>query len=107
MLRKAGYDVSTIYEYQGKQAKNIIIVRVSTKAKEEIYNSDAHILAAISRHTETLTYYTPVRDNVKTLIENPLDTTLMQRVKLSLRGGAVIGLKGRPVETSNCIHVNT
>ncbi|CAH2225120.1 jg1460 [Pararge aegeria aegeria] len=110
LLKRAGYDVSTIHEFQGKQHKNIVIVRTSTKVKEEIYSSSSHILVAISRHTETLSYYTPVRDDLRKLLETKISTAELNRVKLDLRGGAINQkpeiVISRPVAPSNCIHVN-
>lgn len=50
--------INTIHEYQGQQAKNVCVVRLSSKPAEEIYLRDAYALVAISRHTHKFTYYT-------------------------------------------------
>ena len=55
VLKQLGYDVSTIHEYQGKQAANIIVIRLSSK-DEDIYNSLPHCLVAITRHTKSFIY---------------------------------------------------
>lgn len=55
-LIKAGFkNALTIHEYQGKQADHIVVVRTSIK-KEDIYNSKAHCLVAISRHRRSFRY---------------------------------------------------
>nr|WPR18885.1 MAG: RNA-dependent RNA polymerase [Virgaviridae-like virus 1] len=62
-LIKAGYtNTLTIHEYQGKQAADVIVVRTTTK-KEDIYNYISHALVAISRHTKSFIYISPVSDD--------------------------------------------
>lgn len=60
ILGSLGYDVSTVHEYQGKQAEHIAVVRTSNKPEDEIYTSQPHCIVAISRHTKSLTYLTPM-----------------------------------------------
>ncbi|XP_073956637.1 uncharacterized protein [Choristoneura fumiferana] len=67
MLR-AGYKVSTIHEFQGKEAKDVVVVRMSRNLQEPLYESVPHILVGLTRHRETLVYYTPVRDILYNLI---------------------------------------
>lgn len=56
--------VSTVHEYQGKQTDHIILVRTSTVA-HAVYDSDPHLLVAISRHRLSFTYVTAdVRDTM-------------------------------------------
>lgn len=106
-MKKAGYDVSTIHEYQGKQAKHIIVVRTSTKTKEEIYLSPSHVLVAISRHTDSLTYYTPVTDLMRKTLETRVSNAGIDRTKVSNKGGAIVDcVQSRPNEESNCVFVN-
>lgn len=50
--------VKSVHEYQGSQSKNIIVVRLSTKPAEHIYMRPDHGLVALTRHTETLRYFT-------------------------------------------------
>lgn len=52
------HNVSTIHEYQGRQAPHVGIVRLST-CNEEIYNSLPDCLVAISRHTKSFMYIAP------------------------------------------------
>lgn len=60
-MRLAGYKlVSTVHQFQGKSAKRVAVVRLSHKPLENIYLSSNHVVTAISRHTESLVYYTPV-----------------------------------------------
>nr|QVG74719.1 RNA-dependent RNA polymerase [ssRNA positive-strand virus sp.] len=49
--------INTIHEYQGKQCNSIAIVRLINKANP-IYDSDEHILVALSRHRIKLEYLT-------------------------------------------------
>jgi len=50
--------VSTVHEYQGKQSKNIALVRLSQIPGETIYLDTAYVLVAMTRHTHTFVYYT-------------------------------------------------
>nr|AQZ55414.1 ORF1 [Castlerea virus] len=52
--------VSTVHEFQGKEAKRIIVVRINPFPQEELYLRFNYALVAITRHTEQLTYYTRV-----------------------------------------------
>lgn len=107
LMKKAGYDVSTIHEYQGKQAKHIIVVRTSTKTKEEIYLSPSHVLVAISRHTDSLTYYTPVTDLMRKTLDTRISNADIDKTKVSNKGGAIVDcVLNRPNEDSNCVFVN-
>nr|WMK31240.1 285.6 kDa replicase [Rose latent virus 1] len=60
-LKKKGFlPVNTVHEYQGKTAAHIRVVRLSHKPNEEIYRSESHVLVAMTRHTQSLEYFTPV-----------------------------------------------
>jgi hypothetical protein len=48
--------VKTVHEFQGSENKKIIVVRLSTKTNEEIYNRKEHVLVALTRHTQSLEY---------------------------------------------------
>ncbi|UHK03236.1 MAG: polyprotein [Hangzhou merodon fulcratus virga-like virus 1] len=50
--------VNTVHEYQGKQAAEIILYRDSIHQSDMIYDSEPHILVALTRHTKKFTYYT-------------------------------------------------
>ncbi|KAI8436990.1 hypothetical protein MSG28_010392 [Choristoneura fumiferana] len=85
-MKKAGYNVSTIHEYQGKEAKNVVIVRMSSNLRESLYKSAAHILVGMTRHTKSLVYYTPVTDDLHQLMNTPLtDEQLRSHQKLDSR----------------------
>lgn len=71
-MLKAGYKVSTIHEFQGKEAKDVVIVRMSRNLHEPLYESVSHILVGLTRHRESLVYYTPVRDVLYNLINMDL-----------------------------------
>ncbi|KAG8252870.1 hypothetical protein J6590_047371 [Homalodisca vitripennis] len=64
-LLKLGHNVSTIHEYQGKQAPHTVVVRTSSN-NEDIYNSVPHCLVAISRHTQSFTYIAPTQEDILT-----------------------------------------
>lgn len=49
--------LNTVHEYQGKQARHVVVVRCATSAST-VYNSPEHHVVALSRHQETLTYVT-------------------------------------------------
>lgn len=61
-MQRLDFDISTVHEYQGKQADIIVVVRTTTK-KEDIYNRPEHCLVAISLHRKRFIYYTPVFDD--------------------------------------------
>lgn len=61
-MQRMGFDVSTIHEFQGKQADNIVVIRTSSR-REEIYDSSVHSLVAITRYRKTFTYISLVSDD--------------------------------------------
>ncbi|KAG8278058.1 Cadherin EGF LAG seven-pass G-type receptor 2 [Homalodisca vitripennis] len=61
-LNNLGFNVSTVHEFQGKQAGHVAVIRTSRK-KEDIYDSLPHCIVAISRHTQSFTYFTPTGDD--------------------------------------------
>lgn len=56
-LLKIHKKVSTVHEFQGKQARSIVVVR-ATGQKYEVFNQTSHCLVAVSRHTERFRYVT-------------------------------------------------
>nr|QZZ63341.1 hypothetical protein [Leuven Virga-like virus 1] len=56
-------NVNTVHEFQGKQSTHIIIYRDSIYNSDMIYESDPHILVALTRHTKSLIYYTRKEDD--------------------------------------------
>lgn len=71
-LLAAGYDVSTVHEYQGSAAEHIAVIRLSTLPQEHIFLTDAHALVAITRHMKSFTYYTPVTSDALSGLCNQL-----------------------------------
>lgn len=56
-----GYqNVHTIHEFQGDEAEDVIVVRTSRVPTDEIYLRMAYAIVAISRHTKSLVYYSPI-----------------------------------------------
>ncbi|XP_061703899.1 uncharacterized protein LOC133515383 [Cydia pomonella] len=80
-MKKEKYNVSTIHEFQGKEAEHVVIVRMSRNVEESLYKSAPHMLVGISRHKKSLVYYTPVADDLKKLIETPLTLNDLNRIK--------------------------
>ncbi|XP_063536615.1 uncharacterized protein LOC134746218 [Cydia strobilella] len=71
-MKEAGYDVSTVHEYQGKEAARVVIVKMSCNSRETQSESVRHLVVAMSRHRESLVYYSPVRDSLRKLMETRL-----------------------------------
>lgn len=64
------YDnVNTIHEYQGKQAKRVALYRGSPTMLK-LYDSIEHHIVALTRHTNTLTYFSVIQDSLYKSIEN-------------------------------------
>ncbi|XP_063534245.1 uncharacterized protein LOC134744382 [Cydia strobilella] len=80
-MKTEKYDVSTIHEFQGKEAEHVVIVRMSRNVEESLYKSVPHMLVGISRHKISLVYYTPVADDLKKLIETPLTVKDLNKIK--------------------------
>lgn len=58
------YDnVNTIHEYQGKQAKRVALFRGSPTMLK-LYDSVEHHIVALTRHTNSLTYFTVLQDGL-------------------------------------------
>lgn len=82
-LQRAGFKVSTVHEFQGKQADHISVVRLSNKPQEDIYLSDNHALVALTRHKISMIYYTVVMtDSLSKLIVCPPSIEDLQRATL-------------------------
>ncbi|XP_063383795.1 uncharacterized protein LOC134670057 [Cydia fagiglandana] len=71
-MKEAGYDVSTVHEYQGKEAARVVLVKMSRNSRETQCESARHLVVAMSRHRESLVYYSPVRDILRKLMETRL-----------------------------------
>ncbi|XP_061716365.1 uncharacterized protein LOC133524396 [Cydia pomonella] len=72
LMKEAEYDVSTVHEYQGKEAAHVVIVKMSHNSRETQSESARHLVVAMSRHRESLVYYSPVRDSLRKLMETRL-----------------------------------
>ncbi|XP_047991935.1 uncharacterized protein LOC125230715 [Leguminivora glycinivorella] len=81
IMKEAKYNVSTIHEFQGKEAEHVAIVRMSRNLDEQLYKSAPHMQVGISRHRNSLVYYTPVTDDLKKLIETPLTPKDLNKIK--------------------------
>lgn len=54
---KQPIQIFTIHEAQGLTAKRVVLIRINTKPLE-IYNSEPHVIVALSRHTDSFIYIT-------------------------------------------------
>ena len=70
-LLKAGYpDVNTVHEIQGETYPVVSLVRVTVTPVQIISSKSPHVVVALTRHTEALTYYTIVPDCVSSIIQD-------------------------------------
>nr|QHA33758.1 polyprotein [Atrato Virga-like virus 6] len=90
-LKALGHVVSTVHEYQGKQAEVIYLYRDSIFPLEPIYKSAPHILVALTRHSRKFVYYTKIRDEITQLIDKAKKFT-EQDLREKLAGGASTGM---------------
>lgn len=83
------FDVSTVHEYQGKQAEIVVIIRDARNKnlQDSMYNKDPWILVAFTRHTKKCYYYTPVRDQIYKKFSQPVeyDSKILKSVNQSKR----------------------
>lgn len=78
-MLKYNYNVNTIHEVQGMTFEKVALVRLNPK-QMHIYDSDAHILVACTRHTKEFTYYTTnTMDKTCQKLENALDVNVRDR----------------------------
>nr|WPV74320.1 MAG: RNA-dependent RNA polymerase [Drosophila River Almond nege-like virus] len=88
VLSKVFKNVSTIHEYQGCQAKDICVVRLSPYDQQEIFLRPAYALVALTRHTDSCVYYSMVTtDALSALIRRPVDAVTLQKCRSIMRGG--------------------
>lgn len=81
MINKLKHNmVSTVHEFQGNQAKHIIVVRLSTIIQEALYLKNEYALVAISRHTESMKYYTPVQTDTLSKFILDYDANEVRRI---------------------------
>lgn len=59
-LQSMKLKVSTVHEFQGKEAKDIRVVRLNPYPQDELYHRFNYALVALTRHTVSLIYYTRV-----------------------------------------------
>nr|UUV42179.1 MAG: ORF1 [Utsjoki negevirus 1] len=84
--------VSTVHEFQGKEAKNIRVVRLNPQPQEEIFQRFNYALVALTRHTESLVYYTRVTSDA-----------LSSLIKVD---GVTCHVAVSEDENRRCLHVN-
>nr|AQM55346.1 hypothetical protein 1 [Piura virus] len=84
--------VSTVHEYQGKESKRIRVVRLNPYPQDEIYKRENYALVALTRHTESLEYYTRVTSDA-----------LSQMIKVD---GVTCHVAMSEDENRRCFHVS-
>lgn len=81
--------IFTIHEYQGQQESNIAVIR-TTQRQESIYDSEPHIIVALSRHTKSFEYHTPLlTDKLSTLMNKAITSSVdnLTKFKIINNGG--------------------
>jgi len=74
-------NIHTVGEVQGQTFKNVGLVRLSAKSRD-LFKSDPHMLVALTRHTDSLKYYTALHgpDYCQELIDYGNDPNNWRRV---------------------------
>ncbi|APG77522.1 RdRp [Hubei virga-like virus 16] len=87
----SGFSVNTIGEYQGKESKNIVLIRTSTK-NTAIYSDLSQMVVALSRHTNDFRYYSIVDDDLSRLIGIATRAENQQLLKhaVTVKGGGYV-----------------
>lgn len=84
--------VHTIHEYQGSEARKVILIRLSPKPNP-IYEQKPQIVVAITRHTHEFTYITPDQNDLmsKTMLGSWYDLSTIRNCYVrELSGGGVL-----------------
>nr|UOF93192.1 replication-associated protein [Streptocarpus flower break virus]WJP00476.1 replication-associated protein [Streptocarpus flower break virus] len=75
-LQNKGYgevdvlDVNTVHEIQGETYEHVSLVRLTPTPLEIVSHGSPHVLVALTRHTQSLKYYTVVWDPVVKVISD-------------------------------------
>ncbi|APG77848.1 RdRp [Xingshan nematode virus 2] len=81
--------VFTVHEYQGKQTKRILLIRLQVKPIS-IYDSVSHQLVAITRHTREFMYCTVKNDSLATMCRRTFSVAQLKKLIVpTLKGGGV------------------
>nr|DAZ87946.1 TPA_asm: hypothetical protein [Provittati virus] len=102
-IRRAGGTkrVMTIHEFQGQQARHMLVYRSSTTPKSELYEREEYALVALSRHTETLTYVTGCpTDRLSEMIRATQRLDQEGAERFVVAGGATALVDAVPMEVS-------
>lgn len=60
--------IFTVHKYQGSQSQKIFIVRLNNSPSAVIFTKSEYAVVAISRHTNSLVYYSVINDNSDFLV---------------------------------------
>lgn len=72
-LKRQGYNtVMTVHEAQGQTFRDVAYIRTKSKPLQ-LYQSEGHAIVAISRHTQSFTYYSDEEDMVVKWIRSVRD----------------------------------
>lgn len=77
-LNLKNFNVSTIGEFQGQEVGTIILVRLSVRDNDEIYNREDQNIVGITRHRNKFIYYSPRIEDLMTRLISlaSVDTSL-------------------------------
>nr|UYL95423.1 MAG: replicase protein [Tonghua Virga tick virus 1] len=87
-------EVFTVHEYQGNERDHVIFVRLNPK-KIGIYDAEAHILVALTRHKKKFEYFTVVDDLMSKIcnrISSYTNSEISKRIEKLQGGGLIRGL---------------
>nr|QQM16332.1 putative replicase [Tohsystermes virus] len=94
LARYPDVDVSTVHQYQGKQARDVILVRLNISVNHMLFRNQAYQIVAMSRHTNSLCYCTVVYDEFCKLLSF-VDTRVAKMKHYSLN--KAVGYYGESV----------
>lgn len=64
----SSFNPNTIGEFQGQEVQTVILVRLSSRDNDEIYNREDQTIVGITRHRQKFIYYTPRIEDLMTKI---------------------------------------
>jgi len=99
-------NIHTIGEVQGQTFKNVALVRLSTKSRK-LFDSDPHMLVALTRHTDTFKYYTALNgpDYCQELLDYGNDSNNWKRVTYTGGDSSKVTHYGRNMKTGKTVPV--
>lgn len=78
LLETLKFNVNTVHEYQGNQADDIVLVRLTVKEADKLYKSKSHILVALTRHRKSFEYLTVTEDTTTEILKSIMSYSIDQ-----------------------------